>query len=166
MIHEDLRFDKFQEQQAVHPCDAETERHCLAFFLVQEIVFELVNGTFEKACAVTVRGLLTLNDFLVALFHFNFFETDNMQKFRIKIAIETVAVVCKRLREEGFRGEEFEKREELLVIVFLHSLYCTFQRKMNDRNIARFQKIIYCRFCDFVVEIRCLVAAHLIRLEF
>ena len=113
MIHEDLRFNKFQEQQAVHPCDAETERHRLAFFLVREIVFELVDCTFEEARLVAICELLALNDFLAALVFFYFFEADDVQEFRIKIAVKAVAVVCERLGEEGFRGEEFVEREEL-----------------------------------------------------
>ena len=111
LIHENLRFDKFQEQQAVHPCDAETECHRLAFFLVREIVFELIDGTFKEACLVAICGVLALNEFLVAFVFFYFFEADDVQEFRIKVAVEAVAVVCERLREESLWGEEFVERE-------------------------------------------------------
>ena len=87
LIHEDLRFDKFQEQQAVHPRNAETERHRLAFFLVRKIVFELVDGTFEEARLVAICGLLALNDLLASLIFFYFFEADDVQEFRVKIAV-------------------------------------------------------------------------------
>ncbi len=82
------------------------------YFLVRKIVFELINCTFEEARLVAICGLLALNDFLAALVFFYFFETDDVQEFRIKVAVETVAVVCERLREEGFWGKEFVEREE------------------------------------------------------
>ena len=112
LVHQNLRFHKFEEEQTVHPRNAKAERHGFALVLVGDIHFELVNRTFEEARLVAIGGLFAADDFLAAVL--DFFEADDVQEFRVKVLVQAVAVVCEGLGKESFRGEELVKSEKFL----------------------------------------------------
>ena len=112
LVHQNLRFHKFEEQQAVHPRNAKAERHGFALVLVGNVHFELVNRTFEEARLVAISGLFTADDFLAAVL--DFFEADDVQELRVKVLVQAIAVVRERLGKEGFWGEELVEGEKFL----------------------------------------------------
>jgi hypothetical protein len=122
-----LGFEQFEEQNPIDPGDRQFERHVEqavlrgAAKLIQVAqttqfiqAIELNNSIFEDGTGVSVVFLVALDEFFAALFGFR--EPNDVEQFAVKTLVETVAVVGKRFLEQMFGREQFEERNQFVVV--------------------------------------------------
>ncbi len=137
MILNQLAFEQFQEKDAVDPRNNQFESHSIKLFVfggaiieafhVRKAIFVLQNGDhiFDQRTGFTLPFGFAPNQLFASVP--GFFQTDNVQQFVVKSAVEAVAVVAERKFKQMLGREYFEIWNQLRVIVFP----VVFQRFLN-----------------------------------
>lgn len=117
-----MRFEQFEKQNAVCPNNAEFEGDVVDLFAARraefedfplvktrKFTFDFGNRFFKQRAAVAPAFGFALNQRFVFLPCF--FKPDDMQKFRVKVRVQNIAVFLERLFKQVIRRKKFVERD-------------------------------------------------------
>lgn len=127
VVFDELCFEQFEEQDAVHPGDAKLQGDAKKLRLPGIAViggpghaapalggFQGGDGIFEQGAGLPPLRSASADDPFAAFFHF--FQPEQVEQFVVETFVERIAVIGKGQLEQVRRGKDLEQRDELAVV--------------------------------------------------